>query len=131
MISRKILSILLVLVIASLACTLGAPGKDEEEVNSAYPGSEAEYSAPEVSYPAPGSTEQPAVDVQQGVLYPDAQDGSEVPWNQAQAMMQNGEVAKIASGDGSQLTLELKDGRSLATLEAYERRVGRVSHPMW
>jgi hypothetical protein len=118
--SRKFLSILLVLVLVSMACSLGAPAQESGENNSAYPGSGSEYQPPAITYPAPESTEQPVVEAQQDTLYPDTRDGSEVPWNQALAMMQNDEVAKVTTGEGNQLSLQLKDGRTLVVLEPFE-----------
>jgi hypothetical protein len=115
--SRKFVSILMILVLASLACSLGAPASGAESNATAYPNPGGEYKIPEVTYPAPGTSDQP---VQQSVLYPSAQDGAEVPWNQAVAMMSNGEVAKVVVGENLQVTLDLVDERSLVAFQPSE-----------
>jgi hypothetical protein len=47
------------------------------------------------------------------VLYPDPQSGDQVSWEQTVAMLNNGEVKEVLAGQNLQLTVSLKDGRSL------------------
>ena len=51
------------------------------------------------------------------VLYPDIKDGAEITWNQAIALLYNGEVSKVIQSSSLKVTLLLKDGRTLITTE--------------
>ncbi len=64
-------------------------------------------------YPAP----YPAVMQPGGPLYPNYQDGAEVTWEQALAMIMNGEVSKATQTHDLKVFLTLKDGRTLVTVE--------------
>jgi hypothetical protein len=77
----------------------------------AYPAPESAPTAQE-PYPAP---DRPAVS--SGPLYPDSEDGEEVTWEMAQAMILNGEVKQVIQAHSLQVTLMLKDGRTLITTE--------------
>ena len=73
------------------------PSQAEVPVDSAYPGPVADTASGD-AYPDP--------------LYPDIQDGTEVNWDQAQAMIINGEVRMVQLQSSTlQVTLGLKDGR--------------------
>lgn len=61
-----------------------------------------------------------------GVLYPDSKSGDMVTWDQAQAMILNHEVLKISQNQALQITLFLKDGRSLLSLEPELDDVNKV-----
>jgi hypothetical protein len=58
--------------------------------------------------PAPGTAE---------ILYPGVQDGTEVYWVQAVAMMFNGEVTQVMQTHDLKVYLTLKDGRTLFAIE--------------
>ena len=51
------------------------------------------------------------------VLYPAYQDNDEVEWLYAQAMIMNGEVERVVQTHALKVTLFLKDGRALVTVE--------------
>ena len=56
-------------------------------------------------------------------LYPGIQSGSEVTWDQAVAMIRNGEVASVAQTHELRVTLNLLDGR---TFEATQPRIDEI-----
>jgi hypothetical protein len=45
--------------------------------------------------------------------YPDIADGSSIDWAKAYGLITRGEVVKVITGDAGQVTLNLKDGRTL------------------
>ncbi len=61
-----------------------------------------------------------------GVLYPNLQDGDEIYWSQAVAMILNGEVARVMQSHSLKVTITLKDGRSFVTYEPVIDEVIRV-----
>lgn len=78
-----------------------------------------------VPYPEPGNTDsqpqpptlEPTAFVPTGsALYPDIADGNDARWVQVQAMALNGEVAKLIVFETTQVTVILKDGRSLRSV---------------
>jgi hypothetical protein len=97
--------ILIVWMLLGLALSGCASGGTVPPQATAYlpPGSSQETSNPSISNPS--------------VMYPQLQDGDNISWGQLVAMITNGEVEKIATGDGSQLTLSLKDGRSFKVVQ--------------
>ncbi|HEX7972993.1 MAG TPA: hypothetical protein VF498_01170 [Anaerolineales bacterium] len=77
--------------------------------------------APAEVYPAPqqavvAATQAPAAG-SASVLYPGPKDGDQVSWPQVAAMILNHEVAKIIHPKPLQITITLKDGRSLTSFE--------------
>jgi hypothetical protein len=77
--------------------------------------------APTIVYPEPATESYPSpegVVTQASVLYPEPKSGDEVSWEQAVAMVLNGEVTQIVQSKSLQLTLSLRDGRSLIAKEA-------------
>lgn len=64
-------------------------------------------------YPEPTIQERPVG----AVLYPDAKSGDQVAWEQAVAMILNGEVSEVMQTHSLKVTLTLKDGRVLHTVE--------------
>jgi hypothetical protein len=64
------------------------------------------------AYPPPSDTTVPPA-----FLYPAYQENDEVDWRHAQAMIMNGEVERVVQTHALKVTLFLKDGRSLATVE--------------
>lgn len=88
----------LVLILATLAVILAAckaPGTSDQ---------------PGEAYPAPKEILAPTLPA---VLYPDLKDGERADWSLFLSMMLNGEVAKIVKSADLQITLTLKDGRTL------------------
>ncbi len=96
---------------------------------NAYPAPAAGQNSNSSAYPAPNSAPLPtATPAAAGsgsgsVLYPDPQSGDNVFWNQAEAMILNGEVVKITRDGETQVTIDLKDGRSLIVKGVTEKTV--------
>jgi hypothetical protein len=86
-----------------------------------YPSPEAQVTPGGNSYPAPN----PGL-LSGSALYPDVKDGDQIDWLQAQAMISNGEVGQVVQTHALQVTLMLKDGRSLITTEPVIDEVMRV-----
>lgn len=104
----------IVLFVAVLALAACQSSQSEGSKPTSYPGPGQQVDVEGQGYPAPGT---PAVKTSAGALYPDLKDGDEVYWHQAVTMMQNGEVAKVMQAHSLQVTLTLKDGRALKTVE--------------
>ncbi|MBN2550108.1 MAG: hypothetical protein JXB15_13170 [Anaerolineales bacterium] len=104
----------IVVFVTALALAACQPSQPEEVTSTAYPGPDQQATVEGQGYPAPGATVEK---ISVGSLYPDLKDGDEVYWNQAVAMIQNGEVTKVMQAHSLQVTLTLKDGRALITLE--------------
>jgi len=64
------------------------------------------------AYPPPLDTPVPPA-----FLYPAYQDNDEIKWWHAQAMIMNGEVERVVQTHALKVTLFLKDGRALVTVE--------------
>jgi hypothetical protein len=75
------------------------------------------------AYPAAGA---PLVPGQGAGLYPGAQDGAEVMWHQAVAMILNGEAAQVMQTHDLKVYVTLKDGRTLLAIEPEIDEVMRV-----
>ena len=60
------------------------------------------------------------------VLYPMIATGDEVSWHQAQALIKNDEVERISQTHELKVTLFLKDGRALITVEPVIDEVLRI-----
>lgn len=106
--------LLILLIFALAACqtqTTPAPPADSGDSGET---AAQETTAPE-AYPEPQSVVVEPTDTPPPVLYPDSQSGDTVRWTQAAAMIVNGEVSEIRKMDELQLTLVLKDGRTLLT----------------
>lgn len=112
-----ILSFLALIILA--ACTTPTPAVSTEQPAGESPNAPAATATPE-AYPSPAEqavvTEEPQVASGQA-LYPEPQSGDTVNWSQTVAMMNNGEVAQVLKSNTLELTLSLKDGRSLVTFE--------------
>lgn len=93
----RLIFILAVLVVTLAACT--APSAPVQ---------------PAQAYPEPKEILNPT---QPSVLYPGLRDGDRADWDLVLAMMINGEVAKIVMSADLQITLTLKDGRSLIAIQ--------------
>lgn len=59
-------------------------------------------------------------------LYPWFVSGAEIPWNQAVAMIINGEVSQVTQTHDLRVSLTVKDGRTLVSLEPSIDEVMRV-----
>jgi uncharacterized protein YlzI (FlbEa/FlbD family) len=112
--TRWLLSLVLLIGVALSACKKVQPTEAPNQPTSAYPSPE-EYPAPLSGNPYPGSG---PVSTNPNALYPMFTNGDEVPWNQAVAMIKNGEVSKVIQTHSLQVTLTLIDGRTLVTKEA-------------
>ncbi len=101
----------LILILVCAALVLGAcntPPAATSQVEST-----ANYPAPtDMVYPAPGATQEKL-----SQLYPEPKSGDEVAWDHVVAMMYNGEVTQIVQSSSLQLTLSLRDGRTLVAKE--------------
>lgn len=119
----------LLAIIASLILILAACQPEATQVPATSPANQVpsiEYPAPQVpasgypapqqpviEYPAPanaGQVESPAV------AYPALVDGDLVEWNKIEAMALNGEISKIVHGDSVDVSIILKDGRTLSSI---------------
>ena len=112
-----ILSLLMLLALA--ACTTPSPAVTTEGPSN-EPQSAATATAPAEVYPAPAQESAPQEAPQPVAgqpMYPDPQSGDIVNWSQAVAMLKNAEVTQIVRSQTLELTLNLKDGRSLVTNE--------------
>jgi hypothetical protein len=113
--------ILSLLMLVALAACNGSPAP---EVTAELPVSVTEEAPAETepteAYPVPAQQEVviEAPQVAPGeALYPGPQSGETVAWAQAVAMINNGEISQIMKSQALELTLSLKDGRSLLTTE--------------
>lgn len=104
--TRLWLSLVLLLLISLTACQSATP-----TVVSTQPAQQP--STDTGAYPAPTAAPAKVAPGSASVLYPDPQSGDEVMWTQAEAMILNGEVVKITRSGERQITIDLKDGRSL------------------
>lgn len=111
--TRLGLSLLLVIMVVLTACSSPAPAPQQ---STQSPAQVQETVAPTTeSYPGPAQVAAPPQN--SSVLYPGPKDGEQVTWSQAYAMIMNGEVVKIAQSGELQVSLTLKDGRTLVTTE--------------
>ena len=113
-----ILSLLALIVLA--ACTSPTPAVTTEQPSGEVQTAPTEP-APAEAYPqtaqqAAAVTEVPQVATGQA-LYPEPQSGDSVTWSQAVAMLNNAEVSQVMKAASLELTMNLKDGRSLITTE--------------
>jgi hypothetical protein len=110
---HKLILIILILGLMLVACTNGTETIEEPrpEEPGEYPGPEAPVGAD--PYPASDSVPAEAPDV----LYPGVEDGGEVNWNKAIAMIMNGEVVKVVQTHDLKVSLTLRDGRTLITYQ--------------
>lgn len=135
------LAFLLLFVLIGSACQFTAPDAPEPTQTAAeapLPPAEAypqpyplqtydPYLAPAVPYPAAyPSINAPLTTGEGAGLYPAAQDGAEVIWHQAVAMILNGEVLQVMQTHELKVYLTLKDGRTLLSIEPKIDEVMRV-----
>ncbi len=118
---------LLMLVLLAACSSAPAPAVTAEAPSSATQATPAETEAAE-AYPVPAQavvTEAPQVAPGKS-LYPGPQSGESVAWAQAVAMINNGEISQIMKSQSLELTLSLKDGRSLLTVETVDGELQAV-----
>lgn len=101
---RWIIIIVLVLALTLNACSPGAPTETDEPVPQPSP-------TQEQAYPSPDPTQLPEV------MYPDINDGDEVPWVRAVSMILNGEVTQVTQLHSQQVIIALKDGRAVTSMQ--------------
>jgi hypothetical protein len=133
--------ILLLILLTGSACQFTTPATPEPTQTAAetpLPPAEAypqpyplqtydPYLAPVDPYPAAYPAINAPLTAGQGAgLYPAAQDGTEVMWNQAVAMILNGEVLQVMQTHELKVYLTLKDGRTLLSVEPEIDEVMRV-----
>lgn len=115
----KLFLIVLIISLALVGCQSGTDSAENPE-QSQSSDQEIQDNAPEQAvevqdaYPAPQS--EPTAPLP-AVLYPMYADGDEIGWVQAQAMIKNDEVERIVQTHELKVTLFLKDGRALVTIE--------------
>jgi hypothetical protein len=141
--TRVWIFVVLLLLVSLTACQSATPtvGSTQPTSNSEiYPAPTVEPASSMNAYPAPtgetasdvGSTSVPSAEPAMtgpgsaSVLYPDPQSGDNVLWTQAEAMILNGEVAKITRDGELQITIDLKDGRSLIVKGTSEKIVQQL-----
>lgn len=108
---------LLVLAVLLLAgCQLGKtpPTEQPKQPDGAYPAAPVQPEA--VPYVPP--EQRPAGSPSS--VYPAFNDGDQIPWEKAIALMSYGEVSKITVTQSLQVTLFLKDGRTLLSQQPAE-----------
>lgn len=129
--SGRLFIILVVLTIFAAAC---GSNPDSQEIAENPTVSSTEGDSPE---PVEGSVSQNTEDVYPApqveptaplpaVLYPMIATGDEVSWHQAQALIKNDEVERISQTHELKVTLFLKDGRALITVEPVIDEVLRI-----
>ena len=116
--TRLWLSLVVLLLISLTACQSATP-----TIVSTQP---VQPSTDSGAYPAPSAEPTTIAPSSASVLYPDPQSGDEVMWNQAEAMILNGEVVKITRDNERQITIDLKDGRSLIVMGPTEETVQQL-----
>ena len=122
MYSGRLLILLVVFALLFTACQSNAesqenpdnPPASAEQGKKSASEEDAEPQSDEAAYPAPEQEQLPPLPA---VLYPMAANGDEVSWIQAQGMIGNGEVDRIVQTHELEVTLYLKDGRALVTIE--------------
>jgi hypothetical protein len=107
-----LLMLALLSVLAAGCQVAGQGGGESTEAPEAAPNDPA-YPGAGGAYPA-----DPGAEAEEGAaLYPWYESGTEVLWNNAIAMIMNGEVSQVAQAHDLTVTLTLKDGRTLTTIE--------------
>lgn len=96
-----------------------APSVAAPAADSAAQPQPAGNNAQPAAYPAPKAVEavQAEPTAAGGSMYPGPKSGDEINWDQAQALITNGEVVKVLTGSDAKFTLTLKDGRALILKE--------------
>ena len=130
--SGRLFIILVVFTIFAAACGSNADSQEIPEkptASSAEGDLQPEQLEGSVSqnaedvYPAPQA--EPTVPMP-AVLYPMIATGDEVSWHRAQALIKNDEVERITQTHELKVTLFLKDGRALITVEPAIDEVLRI-----
>ena len=117
---RWILIITLIAFVALSACqsadSTGQQTSEESTTTEQPSGEEQTQGENTDAYPAP-VVEDTGIVAYPDPLYPDVQDGEEVTWTQAKAMIINGEVGAVRIiSDSAHVTLAMKDGRLIVVV---------------
>ena len=126
---RVFLALLFVTAVLLSACggsavTTESPATTQEAAAPGNPTAAAEQpSAPSNPYP-PAEAQKPAPGA--AALYPDAADGQAISWAAVIAMTMNAEVKEIIVDANLNLTLMLKDGRSLTSTAPHLDEVDKL-----
>jgi hypothetical protein len=120
---KYLLVIVLLLSWMAAACQATGSGGGQPTQAPASSPEGGSYPAPPTPYPgAPDVTGAPSGEA----LYPWLESGTDIVWEQAVAMILNGEVSQVAQSHDLTVQLMLKDGRSLSTTEPAIDEVMRV-----
>ena len=121
----------MILALALLALSACQPSAAPAANNTPAAGSQNPGSQAENPYPAAEITTEPPAELSTypGIAdpaavaeavddgaYPDIADGSSIEWSKAKGLITRGEVVKVISGANEQVTLNLKDGRTLTAV---------------
>ena len=107
------LTLLVLVVLLLTACQLGKPQPTEQpkQPEGANPAEPVLPGA--IPYVPP--EQRPVADPSS--VYPYFEDGAQIPWDKAVVLINNGEVSKITVAQSLQVTLFLKDGRTMLSLQ--------------
>jgi len=125
--SGRLFIILMILIMFAAACQSETGSRDMADNPTAASADEpvqgSESQNTQDVYPAPQV--EPTVPLP-AVLYPMLSDGDKIGWIQAQALIKNDEVERISQTHDLEVTLFLKDGRALVTMEPAIDEVLRI-----
>jgi hypothetical protein len=107
------LAILSILALAVAGCQSATPAATEAPAE-AYP---EPYPVEAIQPYVPPEEAAPLAPAKVNELYPGIQDGAEVTWAQAVAMIENGEVVQVMQTHDLKVYLTFWDGRTLVTIE--------------
>jgi hypothetical protein len=116
------LAILAVLVLAAAGCQSATPAATQAPAE-AYP---EPYPVEAIEPYVPPAEAAPLAPAKVNELYPGIQDGAEVSWAQAVAMIENGEVVQVMQTHELKVYLTFWDGRTLVTVEPEIDEINRV-----
>jgi glucose/arabinose dehydrogenase len=116
------LSILTILALIGAACQSATPAATQSPAE-AYP---EPYPVETVEPYVPPEEAAPLAPAQVNELYPGIQDGAEVTWTQAVAMLENGEVVQVMQTHDLKVYLTFWDGRTLVTIEPEIDEINRA-----
>lgn len=116
---RWIIVMLMIAVLTLAACqsaeTTQAPGQESDDSSTSEQAVEDDQA--QGAYPEPVESAPITVDAYPDPLFPDLLDGVEVEWEQAEAMILNGEVRLVnLQSETMRVTMGLKDGRLLVVV---------------
>jgi hypothetical protein len=116
------LAILAILALVIAGCQSATPAATEAPAE-AYP---EPYPVETIEPYIPPGEAAPLAPAKVNELYPGIQDGAEVTWAQAVAMIENGEVVQVMQTHDLKVYLTFWDGRTLVTVEPEIDEIIRV-----